>query len=419
MNDWGIEHMIRCSKCNGMPNENDVIGWKCNSCGKAFQVKKEQLHNILLKKEANPEKSLCKCPSCENIIDDGKENIAWKCSCGHVTVGKLDDFKEDGKIEKREDKEEVVPDVPTGNLINCPECGKEISSKAKKCVHCGMVFVEEKAITKICADCGKEVASDATECPFCGCPFEEQGLQKVDTIIKSKVVKKNFTKMVIPIALLALVVVIGGVIYNIKVVKPKKVAAQNKATYEEAIDLLEKGKYEEGNELLLTIPDYMDVGTILEQIKWETYTYSCVNQFKQYLKNPDSFTLYEVAFYLDDEAHGVYASLLGEVDFSYPAIIFRSGAQNGFGGNTTGYELFYYIKDSGYTYVASCDYLDEDEYYDDDGELKDKDDGAMEVMLCMEINKIKNESEEVGTVDINRIKTVLKNDAYSTVKIIE
>lgn len=33
----GDEHMIRCSKCNGMPNENDVIGWKCNSCGKAFQ----------------------------------------------------------------------------------------------------------------------------------------------------------------------------------------------------------------------------------------------------------------------------------------------------------------------------------------------------------------------------------------------
>ena len=137
MNDWGIEHMIRCSKCNGMPNENDVIGWKCNSCGKAFQVKKEQLHNILVKKEANPEKSLCKCPSCGNIIDDGKESIAWKCSCGHVTVGKLHDFKEEGKIEVREDKEDVVPDVTMGNLINCPECGKEISSKAKKCVHCG------------------------------------------------------------------------------------------------------------------------------------------------------------------------------------------------------------------------------------------------------------------------------------------
>lgn len=411
--------MIKCSKCNSVPSDNDVIGWKCNSCGKAFQVKKAQLQSILVKKKANPEQCLCKCPACGNGLDDGNESIAWKCSCGHVNMGKLHDFEEKVEGEEKDGKEEVVPDVPKSHLITCPECGKEISSKAKKCVHCGKVFVEEKPQVKICDDCGKEVAVSATECPYCGCPFEEQGLQKVDTIIKSKAVKKNFTKMIIPIALLVLVVVIGGVTYNTKVVKPKKVAAQNKAAYEEAIDLLEKGKYEEGNELLLTIPDYMDVGTILEQIKWETYTYSCVNQFKQYLKNPDSFTLYEVAFYLDDETHGIYASLLKNIDLSYPAIVFRSGAQNGFGGNTTGYELFYYIKDSGYTYVGSCDYLDEDEYYYDDGELKDKDDGAMEVMLCMEINKIKNESEEVGTVDMNRIKTVLKNDAYSTVKIIE
>lgn len=411
--------MIRCSKCNGMPNEHDIIGWKCNSCGKAFQVTKEQLHSLLMKKETSPGKSFFRCPSCGGILDDGNESIAWKCSCGHVTMGKLADFEEDGEVEEKEDVIEVVSSISQSHLIKCPECGKEISSKAKKCVHCGKVFVEEKVLTKICDDCGKEVKADATECPFCGCPFEEQTLQKPNIFVKSKAVKKNFTKILIPIALVALVAVIGTTVYNIKVVKPKKIEAQNKATYEEAIELLEKGKYEEGNELLLTIPDYKDVDTILEQVKWETYIYSCVSQIKQYLKNPDSFTLYEVAFYLDDETHGIYASLLKNVDLSYPAIIFRSGAQNGFGGNTTGYELFYYIKDSGYTYVGSCDYLDEDEYYYDDGELKDKDNGAMEVMLCNEINNIRKKSEEVGTVDINRIKTVLKSDAYSTVKIIE
>ena len=343
-------------------------------------------------------------------------------------MGKLADFQEDAerneKIKEKEDvekkiKEEVMPSTPQSHLIKCPECGKEISSKAKKCVHCGKVFVEDKVITKICDDCGKEVAVDATECPFCGCPFEGKTLQKPNIIAKSREEKKNFTKILIPIALVALIAVMGTTVYNIKVVKPKKIEAQNKATYEDAIELLEKGKYEEADELLKTIDGYKDVDTILEQVKWESYIYSCVSQIKRYLKNPDSFTLYEVAFYLDDETHGIYASLLENVDLSYPAIIFRSGAQNGFGGNTTGYELFYYIKDSGYTYVGSCDYLDEDEYYYDDGELKDKDDGAMEVMLCKEINKIKNESEEVGTVDMNRIKKVLKNDAYSTVKIIE
>lgn len=188
--------------------------------------------------------------------------------------------------------------------------------------------------------------------------------------------------------------------------------------YDEAIELLEKGKYQDGNELLQTITGYKDVDTILEQIKWESYTYECINDFKTWLKNPDSFTLYEVAFYLDDESHGIY-TILGDVDFSYPAIVFRSGAQNGFGGNTTGYELFYYFKDEGYTCVGSCDSLDEDEYYDDKGELKDEDDGAMKVLLCKEINELRAEAEQVGEVDMDRIKSVIKNDSYSTIKIIE
>ena len=34
-------------------------------------------------------------------------------------------------------------------MIKCPECGQEISNKAKKCVHCGKVIIEEKADIKI------------------------------------------------------------------------------------------------------------------------------------------------------------------------------------------------------------------------------------------------------------------------------
>ena len=29
-------------------------------------------------------------------------------------------------------------------IIKCPECGQDISDKAKKCIHCGKVFVEEE-----------------------------------------------------------------------------------------------------------------------------------------------------------------------------------------------------------------------------------------------------------------------------------
>lgn len=203
-------------------------------------------------------------------------------------------------------------------------------------------------------------------------------------------------------------------VYNIKVVKLKN-------TYNEAMTILEKGKYDEADKMLDSISGYKDVTTIQEQIKWESIVYECIKDWKTWLKNPDSFTLYDVAFYSDKESHGMYSglSLMGEVDFSYPAVIFRSGAQNGFGGNTTGYELFYYVKDSGYTCMGSCDSLDEDDYYNDSGEIKDEDDGAMEVMLCKEINELREKAKSVGSVDMDRLKMVLKNDAYSTIKIIE
>ena len=275
-------------------------------------------------------------------------------------------------------------------MIKCPECGQEISDKAKKCVHCGKILIEEKPATKVCSDCGKENPIDATECVHCGCPFEEETTVEtpVQTTIAEKP-KKNLKKIIIPVVAAVVVIVVGLIIYNVKVVKPKN-------TYNEAMTLLEKGKY-------------------------ESYVYECVNDWKNWLKNPDSLTLYDVAFYTDKESHGMYAqlSLMGEVDYSYPAVIFRSGAQNGFGGNTTGYELFYYVKDKGYTCMGSCNSLDENDYYNDSGKLKDEDDGAMEVMLCKEINELKEKAKSVGDVDLARLKTVLKNDAYSTIKIIE
>lgn len=300
-------------------------------------------------------------------------------------------------------------------MIKCPECGQEISDKAKRCVHCGKVLAEDKTTTKVCSDCGKENPIDATECVYCGCPFEEATVVKETVHIKTVTEKKkNIKKIIIPIVAAAVVMVVSLTVYNIKVIKPQK-------TYDEAMTLLEKGKYNEADKMLESISGYKEVAAIQEQIKYESYVYECVNVLKKMLKNPDSFTLYDVAFYSDKEAHGMYAklSLNGEVDYSYPAVVFSSGAQNGFGGNTTGYELFYYVKDKGYTCMGSCDSLTEKDYYNSKGKLKDEDNGAMEVMLCKEINELKGKAESVGTVDMDRLKTVLKNDTYSTIKIIE
>lgn len=30
------------------------------------------------------------------------------------------------------------------SMIKCPECGGDVSDKAKKCIHCGKILVEEQ-----------------------------------------------------------------------------------------------------------------------------------------------------------------------------------------------------------------------------------------------------------------------------------
>ena len=40
-------------------------------------------------------------------------------------------------------------------MTTCPNCGEQISDKAKKCVHCGTVLVPEEK--KYCPDCGAEL----------------------------------------------------------------------------------------------------------------------------------------------------------------------------------------------------------------------------------------------------------------------
>ncbi len=67
-------------------------------------------------------------------------------------------------------------------LIKCDECGKEISDKAKKCIHCGNIVI---TYTK-CNECGESFASDCSSCPKCGCPnFSLANSNKSDTLCLS------------------------------------------------------------------------------------------------------------------------------------------------------------------------------------------------------------------------------------------
>lgn len=63
-------------------------------------------------------------------------------------------------------------------LINCPECGKEISEGSKFCIHCGYPLDEDNNTILtvndneydllICPECGHDVSETADICPNCG-----------------------------------------------------------------------------------------------------------------------------------------------------------------------------------------------------------------------------------------------------------
>ena len=300
-------------------------------------------------------------------------------------------------------------------IINCPECGKEISDKAKKCIHCGNLLLKKEVNTRICSECGKEVSIEDTECNFCGCPLDSEGtsqnMYQSNKIEIGTNIKLNIKKYIVPITVALAVVVIGIVIYNVKVKRPKN-------TYNEAIALLEKGKYDEANELFSTIEGYNDVEVIQEQLKYESYAYSAINSLKEYLKNPDSYQPYEITFYssmdLEENSADSDEGQITENTEEYPVCIMHYGAQNGFGGNTTGYAIFKYDSETkAYEFLGNCDSLDSGDYDTDD------EDELYEMLVCLKINSYKDSDNAVGSIDLSRLKMVLKNDTYSTIKIIE
>lgn len=112
-------------------------------------------------------------------------------------------------------------------MIKCPECGQEISDKAKKCIHCGKIFVEDTK-ENICMECGKIIPEDSDLCPYCGCPVEKTASQKVEVpgIKVSKKSKKMFAIIGV-VALVVCIIAICGGLYFKKVSEQKKIDEYN------------------------------------------------------------------------------------------------------------------------------------------------------------------------------------------------
>lgn len=170
-------------------------------------------------------------------------------------------------------------------MIPCPHCGQTISDRAKRCVHCGNVLIEDVNPKKFCVECGKQISIDAEECPFCGCPAEPI-MSEIPVVAAATPEKKNQKPILIASAIIAFILAI----------------------------------------LLLA----NSAGPALTQ--HEQLAYQNATTMKRMMRDPDSFKLYDEMFLIEKLDEN------GNVQYTYT--IFTYGGTNGYGAMTTAQAIF-------------------------------------------------------------------------------
>lgn len=96
-------------------------------------------------------------------------------------------------------------------LIECKECGKQISDKATTCPHCGKIVVENPNL-QLCKECMAEIPTDATTCPSCGCPVNEKNsiLSSNTQNKKENILKKRWGWCVLILAIIFIIIISGS-----------------------------------------------------------------------------------------------------------------------------------------------------------------------------------------------------------------
>ena len=108
-------------------------------------------------------------------------------------------------------------------LVNCNNCGREVSDKATICPGCSYKLVNEAAEEKeivLCEECGTEIPDCAEVCSKCGCPIvvqktEEATPQKVELAAVNLPISKKITKKHKIIAIVAAIAVLLGTVIGL------------------------------------------------------------------------------------------------------------------------------------------------------------------------------------------------------------
>lgn len=97
-------------------------------------------------------------------------------------------------------------------LINCPQCGAQVSDKAEKCPSCGFVLIEKEPI--LCKECGTELQNGDTICPKCGCPVENDKDKNETVKANTSSLNKKKLKTIIIAAVVVIAITITGIFIN-------------------------------------------------------------------------------------------------------------------------------------------------------------------------------------------------------------
>lgn len=120
-------------------------------------------------------------------------------------------------------------------LVQCPNCGKEISDKSKKCIHCGYIIIEDPK--PICPECGAEIEKGATVCDKCGYPLEVKSIARMEPqqveVTKVSIINDRLSKRKIVVILIAGLIGIGVIFGISNFIRQKQIEA-----YGEKLELI-------------------------------------------------------------------------------------------------------------------------------------------------------------------------------------
>lgn len=203
-------------------------------------------------------------------------------------------------------------------LINCPECGNEVSDKAANCPNCGYPL-EDMGFVK------EEVA-------------EEKASEVVGDDISKEDVEEKIVKEKKPISKKVIVGIIGGLVVASLI---GYFATSNIRAYSKGKELYSQNKYKEAIEIFSDLNDYKDSKELLEKAKkmyaiqtdktnpviegleaGSVIEVQCGTQFNlnEYLKDKisisDNVTMNLKEYYTECDEK-VYDSISGKVDTCY------------------------------------------------------------------------------------------------------